>query len=572
MKILCRFSLLLVWMVSLNAYGKYRVYDYRDEYVTTNHQNGDVQKFSTQLKGYLHIREIEDERYAFRLVWLESEDEKENLDPQSIHAPFLLKGEKSAFDKQFVIREVLSVFHSKILTNQRINLLSLLQFERKSGQYVFPNAVGTMRVEQSHVSPLRIRSKGTQQFSQGKPDKNISILGSDVDIQLNSDFTWRKVAAVEKVLSKSTLFSFSSENQRKLQVSEYQVDAQHPARLEKDHWFFTLGSDVKTWPMQPPDNSISLARVYPASELIAKGAEFRKLHGKTREMTDWVRNHLHLMKNVDTFFTQSKLDDVSQQKIFAELGYIDTEETVELLTQTAFTGASRDTRFRALMALKNTSARFNEASLQKLLKVGLQATNRSDELVKNVMGMITGTLARSRMERNPLQAAEIANAIANMVRKNKFKTVPVVAAGNMKEAAPQNVVQAVDQILLSSSRPADLRVGAESLIRMGKTGLKIEDFQKLLRQRSNLEAHDKLIELSVRSQNFQGHSEYKKELVAFVRDRSRPKVIKKAALDALLQTDFGTRKEDQNQIKSLVATHKDPDLLKLLHQLTNRSN
>jgi hypothetical protein len=262
-----------------------------------------------------------------------------------------------------------------------------------------------------------------------------------------------------------------------------------------------------------------------------------------------------------------ELDDKVSQKLFANLAYIDTVESTDILSRVTMNeNIPEKERFRSLMGLKNTSAPVDADLMDSIIEYGFSSSD-GDDSMRDATGMLVGTMAKERVDRAPEQANHIAEAIISAIGTDSSKVVSMGAAGNMLQSAPDELVQTVDDVLLSAGDSSTRAKSANALSRMERTEIAIDTFQTLLMDEDNSGTVTQLIKASTVAKDFQSNEKFRAVLVDISNNRSKQKPNRLAALKALEKASYGATEEERQALRKLMIGERDRDISKMLKKL-----
>jgi len=299
----------------------------------------------------------------------------------------------------------------------------------------------------------------------------------------------------------------------------------------------------------------------------AKESEMKELLNDSKGFEAWVRANGDFLQYLDTLLEGNSLDDEVSQKLFANLGYVDTVLTTNVLSRiTLNSQIDEKERFRGVMALQGTSAPIDEDTLSEILDYGLSSDNGED-FIQNSLGMLVGSMAKARLDRAPEQAEEIKDNIINAIKSKENKTVSLAAAGNMLTSAPEDLIQEVDNILLASEDSYTRAKSANALSRIEKSNVSTNQFTELLKNEGNREAQTQLIRASASASNFKSDTTFRTFLVDMADNRQKVAVNRVEALKTLEKANFGKTQEEKRHLRKMMLGEKNSDIAKMLKKL-----
>jgi hypothetical protein len=551
----------MLWSVCGYAGSGYARYDYNDTHVVRTQMQKGTTIQNVSVEGCLHVRSLEHNRTRYLLFWLEGDiSEKEKIPPNSLYLPFIVTNLSS---EGFKMGRLRAPSMDRDVTDRLKGMVDLLQYlPSQKGMIMFENASGRVKTEQKYQNGLYLLSH-KMQYQGVKKREDMRYLLSRITITPENDETlWRRIEAEEHLKMDVPVLHSHMDDHRVFHLSRKE------GVLPADHWFMQLGYDVSTWGFGKAEEKI------PFQQALAmfpdKSSEMKKLieSGDSKAFARWVLENMDFLRHLSRMLESRKLDDTVSKYLFANLGYVDREESTDILAEVLLnTDIDSKERFRALMGLKNTSAPIDDTLLENLISYGLTP---SDALLDQASGMLLGTLARQRAGRVPQQYEKIAEAIAEAVSSMNDKTVALNAAANMKEYAPESVVENVEDVFLHDLSSSNRLRSARALLEMKRTNLEVSDFQTRFEEETDTQVQAQVIKSSTVAKGFRHNKSYQTFLKTHISDKKNAKVNRMAALYALDKQGFGRTKEEKQQIRRMMVGEKDRDVAMKLRTLYRR--
>jgi uncharacterized protein YeaO (DUF488 family) len=556
-----RTGVLLVWILwSVLGYAGtgYVSYDYNDTHdVRTQLQKGMTIQNVT-VEGRLHVRSLEHNRTKYLIFWLEGvTSQKEKIPLNSINLPFIVTNLEPDGFKMGRLR---APTIDRDVTDRLVGMVDLLQYlPGQRGTFMFKNASGRVKTEQTYRNGHYVLSRKVQYQGVKKREEQRYLSSRIRIIPENNSTFWKRVEAEEWLKMDVPVLHAVMEDHRFFHM------IQREGGLPEDHWFMQLGYDVSTWGFGKKQKGISYQKAL--AMFSAKSDAMKKLieTEDSKAFARWVLENMDFLKHLSRMLENRKLDDAVSKRLFANLGYVDTPEGTDILAEVLLnTNIDHKERFRALMGLKNTSAPISDELLDDLITYGLES---SDDLLDQASGMLLGTLARQRTGRVPEQFERIADAIADAVANERDKTVALNAAANMKESAPESVVENVEDVFLHDLSPSNRLRSARALLEMKQTKLEVSDFQQQFENETDTQVQAQVIKSSTVAQDFGNNTNYRTFLQSLATDHKDAKANRMAALYALDKQGFGRTKEEKQQIRRMMVGERDRDIALKLRTL-----
>ncbi len=552
------FFLLMAVISYASPKGSYRVYHYIDSHYAKMVVNHKVSYQTSTINAKLHVRNMENNNTLYSIFWLENEEtDKTSIDKNSIFSPFLVI--RSHDKKEFQIQELKSLSKDKRVYQKLWGLIDLLQFKGKDGFYKFHNATDTVEVMQKNTNGI-YSIKHLKQYDNNNNKYDIKYISSDINIFMDKNSSiWNKITAKEKIRVHIDLIKTSILDKREFSMSL------NDKGLPKDHWFFSLSTDITSWKFKKKRNPVSLIGALANYEKNHK--EMLSIFNDNGKFQKWVEEHMNFLQYLSTMLESKTLDNEVSKALFAKLGYVDSWQSTQILSQVLLNDKLNNTeRFRSLMGFKNTSAPLDDDLLNGIIEYGLFSTQGND-MIQNATGMLIGTLARERIERVPEQYEQLSEAIINAINYSRNKVVALNAAGNMLQTASSEVIQTVDNILMNDTDTLNRQKSAEALTRIGKSNLETTSFQQLINKENNSDTVSQLIRASATAKDFKSNNEFKQHLVNIAANRAKVPSNRLAALETLDEADFGKIPDNKKNIRKMMLNEKNADVLKMLKKL-----
>lgn len=537
----------------------YQSYDYSDEYHVKTSIGGKLNKESINYSGRLHHRSIKKKDESYSFFWLENKPfQLEEIDWNSLNAPFLVrKG-----DKGFLIESLHTVSKDKSLHDQMIGLINLLQYSSKPGKYHWKSSIGKVLVEQRTDKQL-IKIRRFAQFDNTGAAIDYNYLQSDTIIKPSNECYWANVNGSESVKNEIDTFQISTLTDRNFGMKRSDKS------LDESHWFMRLNEDTSTWvPTKPPQenkpNLVDILKLYDSNRKYLES-----IMNDDGKFSKWVSENITFLQNLPDILLNRGINDELSKNLFAELGYQDTAQSTDILAKVSLNPEILEKeRFRALMGIKNTSAPISSGSLDQLLSIGLNSTD--ENFINNAMGMLMGTLAKERADRDPEQTQLIGDSIATAIKNETGRSeVTLNAAGNMEQMATKEVVDAVEEKLLHDD-PKVVGRSARVIQKIGKTSLSYSDFEALWSNSPNNSTKKQLIESSSLAVDAKGNENYYGALLKIASNKSTSEEVRLSSLNALGNVGFGSSPEQKTSLRKLMLGERDKDISLKLREMFRR--
>ncbi len=542
----------------------YQAYDYNDTHMVKTTTQAGIRVQKVLVRSRLHVHQIEENGTVYDIVWLQPPgvNRKNEIDSDSLNAPFVVKNA----DRKggFVIASVEGITEDGELLDRLVGIVDTLQFQaQKNGVFRWKNAMGSVEANQTaanggmgrHVTYLG-------QFTGKKPRRDITYLESNISIGTDANATWARVDVKERIRFDVRAMKTVMTDARMLTLRK------RKRGLPKSHWFLQLGHDVAHWGFG--DTNASTMSNEEAAKLFAlKQKQMKALLDDRKKFAQWVLDNMDFLMHLDTLLEERKLDDDVSKTLFAFLGYVDTPESSTILSRVLLNeNIAHKERFRSLMGLKNTSAKIDDETLERLVDRGLYG--RGDTMLERASGMLLGAMAQHRMRRAPGQYEKIEEAIVNAIETSNDKVVALNAAKNMHEAASDRIVQSVENVLRNGDDPVGRKVSAEALAKIGRSDLDTEDFRQLFLHEGNTDVKAQILRSSTVAENFKEDAAYREFLVSVAQGPDNASADRLAALEALETAGYGKTKEQKSIVRRMMVGEKDRSVMRTLLRLYRR--
>jgi len=556
---------LFVWLLGIlsNSYiwAYYQAYDFNDSHRVRTEMEKGVTLQQILVDNILHVRKVEDNKTSYLLFWLEGKTrQKEKIHIDSIHIPFMVENLEK---RGFRMGRLQCPSKDRDVIDRLRGMVDILQYiPSRSGRYRFPNAMGIVEVDQQEVNGT-YQIKHLKQYSGMKIRDDVRYLKSKIQVIPDTmDVLWKAVDAEELISMKTDVVKAIMRDHRMFRLKQSQK------QLPKTHWFMKLTADLSRWGFIDRKPSLTLSE---AEKLFAsKYDEMLALSNQkdSKGFASWILQNMAFLSHLSTLLENHTLDDEVSKLLFANLGYVDTSESTNVLADVFLNeDLDRTERFRAMMGLKSTSAPLDDVKLESLISYGLSS---SDDMLQKASGMLLGTLAKERVDRVPQQYKKISDAISDAIVNSDDKTVALDAAGNMKESASDEIVTRVEDVFLNDLSSSNRLRSARALLDMKKTELEISDFKTVLDQEQNSEVQAQIIRSSTVARDFHSNSRYGEFLKGYASKHDIPKIERMAALDALKAQGFGKEEKEKKEIRAMMVGEEDRDISRKLRELYRR--
>jgi len=517
---------------------------------TTNNQKKVV-------KETLYINYLEEKGVKYSIFWFgDKYTKKSEINIESYMAPFLVS--YSDINGSYRIDKVHTLSKDKKISELIWGKINILQFASKDGTHHFKNFTGYIEAKQQLIKKDYYINR-LSSFVKNIENKNVKFETSLINIHLleKSCGIWESLKLSESLSSINRKIKLNITDERELKVLNIKE------HLPKEHWFYKLSTDITLWNFKKRENTMSLLTAQ--SLFKQKENEMLSLLDDTLAFGEWVKNNMDFLKHLSPLLENNSLNDRVSMKLFAKLGYLDSVDSTDILSYiTLNENIIEKERFRGVMGLKNTSAPLNDELLEKLLDYGLSSDN--DDMLQSMTGMIVGALAKERIQRAPKQAERIIDSIIDTMNEKENKTVALAAAGNLQEMAPDNLIEAVDNILMNIDDSDTRAKSANVLSKIQKSTLNTKNFEELISNEKNTMTKTSLINASASSNNFQNNIEFNTVLLEIAKTSNYSK-HKIAAINTLRKTNYGQTKGEKRIIRQMMIGVKDSQTLNALKDL-----
>ena len=550
------YSILLIQVIKAKECSQ--EYTYLDKHNTKTVMKNSIFNDVAKIEGNLHVRYLENNGTQYNLFWLENGIiDKDKIDIHSIYAPFLIKTTQQK--NEFIIESMKILSKDKNLYQQVIGIVDLLQIKVKKGLYRLKNGMGSVDINETiknHIYTI----KRLKQYKKNIAQSDIQYLHSNIDIILDKNCSlWKRVRLEEEVEFNVHFMKSTMIDKRNFKLDKV------TSTLSKNHWFFKLSTDLSKWGFKKEIITLSLNQAL--LNFRSKEKEMLAIVEDSKKFGEWVKKNIDFLSYLSQILESEELNDKVSQYLFAKLAFIDSFKSTKILTEVMLNqNIIEKERFRGLMGLKNTSAPISQKLVDELIEYGLSAQN-GDDFIKNASGMIIGALAKERINRDPEQFERLSNAIITAIETQDNKSVSLVAAGNMLNTAPDNMVYTIDSILLSTTDSATLLQVADALERIDRSNLDTKTFQDIFEKENNSDTSSQLIRASASAKDFKSNKDFKNVLIKLSANKNKVKSNRIAALDTLKKSNFGKSIDDKKIIRKMMIGEEDSDIMKQLKVL-----
>lgn len=521
--------------------------------------DGHPQSEKKIVKETLYMNHVEEGKKKYTIFWYGNPKTKKNeIDVESINAPFVVGYDDT--NTSYSLEKLSMLSKDKEIEKALWAKINILQFASKDGVHHFKNGKGYIEAEQefnkSTYTLHRLRS-----FENGKKKKGVKFEQSTATMQLldKTCGIWKSIDLNETITSEAKMLKLFLKDNRELKIQNVKNF------LPKDHWFYQLSADTKTWNIKTQDDKMSLSM---AQSMYKKNEqEMKDALADTKVFEKWVKDHMGFLKHLSLLLENNTLNDKVSMKLYATLSFIDSVESTKILGEVALNeNIIEKERFRGVMGLADTTAPLDDDVMAEVLDYGLESDNSPDTTIQNMLGMVSGGLAKARMQRSPDQAETIVTAIIDTINTKDNKIVSLAAAGNLQEMAPPRLVEAVDNTLLSTGDTNTRIESAEALSKLEKSTLSTQKFEMLIAKESNSMAKTALINASASSTDFKNNPKFNATLLDIAKTTGYSK-NKIAAIETLGKSSYATSKEEKAVIRQMMIGEHDSQTLQALKKL-----
>ena len=561
MKQLKKLSLFLLFTLFIQVVWAdecYATYNYMDEHHIKSMLKTKKYVEDININGTLHVRYLENNGTNYTLFWLENGIiEHDKINRNSIYAPFLVENSKNR--DEFLIQRLHILSKDSQVYQQLLGLIDTFQFHAKAGSYNIENSMGKLNITEKLVGKEHIIERKAQ-YNQGILQENVIYQKSDIHIKEDKTCNlWHSIKSEQEVKFINSFTKDSSIDEQKFMLTPSKK------KLEVQHWFLNLNTNIKSWGFFKHKNPLTLEDAI--HDFDKKEQEMKARVHDSKAFEKWIKENLDFLEHLSSLLETKLLDDEVSKKLFALLGYVNMIETNNILSQVSLnTNIIEKERFRSLMGLKNTDAPIDTVLMDELIEYGLNS-NDSNDFLQNTTGMILGALAKERMQRYPEQSEHIVHSIMNAIKSKSNKKVALTSAGNMGTSAPDELVESVDNILMSSSDESSKRNSAEALMQIERSTLEVKNFEELLLNENDTETKSKLILASASAKDFKTNRAYHDTLVELTQKKVADKGTRLSALKTLEKADFGNTIEEKRTLRKMMIGERDVKISKMLKKL-----
>lgn len=530
----------------------YQAYQYNDDFkIKTSFVKTSFDE-KKKYAGFIHTRALTDNlKNRYRIFWFETNDAK--IDVNSIHSPFIVSEENGT---GFSIKEIKTLAKNNEIQNKLLGLIELTQFNTDLNTYQSKSSSGAFEVTQEKNSSDIIISR-IKPVKLDDPQIDVKIIDSKIKITPSqtcfpSKFNANETLSVNYTKLKSSLVS----------MRDFSLIENKEHILPSDHWFMSLDTDITKWKI-PEKKQIEKVMTQEEANLKYDGiyTELLQIKSDDSKINKWALENMDFLKNLHHLLTEKEIDDELSRMLFAELGFINTEEVINILADVILKSSIPEKeRFRALMALKNTTIEIPQDKLDALIQYGLDYQDKADGF-QGTLGMLIGTLAKERLESVPAQVQYINEKItASIMSSLENKHIPLAAAGNMYEAASNETITAIESVLISETNDLFKKESAQSLRKIGKTNISAAEFNDLWNDEKNNFIQDEIIRSSSVAEDAKNNSQYQDSLIDVASKTSNASNIRLAALEALINSGYGKQDDHKSKMKQLIYGETDRNI------------
>ena len=542
----------------------YKSYKYSDTHFIKTKSNGKSEEKLIMINGFLHVKYFKTKTNKYNIFWLENgTKDKNKIDLKTVYSPFLVKNIFGAKSNNFGIENIQTILRDEKMTPLFIGVIDFMQFGNKEAKYRWFNSDGIIKVEQTEIDSNSLNITNLKQFDKhGNYSKNKKFpKGSTTIFNTQDCFIWKEILSNQT--SKTTFngtvkFTLTDYRDLNLSVAEKQLD--------KNHWFVKLPLNIEEWGFDTEIKSkLSLKEALKIFD--QKHNEMKSLILDNKKFNFWVQENIDFLLHLSEMLENKILDNEVSKNLFAELGFIDSIESTQILADATLNESLPETeRFRALMGLKNTTAPINENILSELVEYGLSAVN-SDDFIKTSVGMLTGVFAEQRVERVPEQKEQIQNSIVDAIYNSDFKTIALTASRNMGKSADSIVIDAIDYTLTSSTNSKDIIDSAKAIQTLDKTSLQVEDFENIIENSNSRTVNEAVLKASSSATDFKQNIEFQNKLISISRNKEVDLSNRIASLEALNKANYGETKSEKRNIRKIMLNEHNSEITTILREM-----
>ncbi|VAW53594.1 hypothetical protein MNBD_GAMMA06-237 [hydrothermal vent metagenome] len=346
--------------------------------------------------------------------------------------------------------------------------------------------------------------------------------------------------------------------------AKFTIEADLNRALPQDHFFYTLTSDLTTWPGFDSVKKITRKEAFEKLSILMP-----KLSSLIQDDSAFIKT---LLADKDTWSYLAEYalenglsDELGIQLIWA-LNKTNTTESVTALTNLATSPLSNKNQIRAALALGSTSAPFTEESVEALKNhMNSFASLGSAQSNELTFVRMLGAMASRRSDTDPLQSNDIKQFLYSQTGSfdNSVNAAVIDAIGNLKNSIDS---QGEDILLQGLSEPSDnVRQSVASAFK--RIPYNSENSEALINQignETNTEVKNTLVEALGKSDN--NNLMVKRKLLSLL-DNERNSVTQKKSLSSLKKIDYDLQPEDMSLLSSSLKQETNIENQKLLAAL-----
>lgn len=405
-----------------------------------------IEQQKTKMDINLHVREIPitDNKYLQKKLTNEDKNLRSYvflINPNSSKTNGIKMDIKSRYQHPFIVvvdgvsGELLNI-HSTVdnadILNEYRSFYDIFQYSETVGKYRYQNANGWYQAAIEDNGEYLVK-QNLGYLENNHNGTNLHIEKSYLTITRNkteNNCFYHKAKGEENFKSVLSLKAFVDGN------TSFTVNADTNRALPASHYFYSLSSDLLTWPrLEDKTPVLSLTEAKQKTLVLMQHLSL------TLEDDDLFLKTLKQEKNLWQYLSENiiehGLSDELSKKLFWALDRIDTKESVSTLAKLVTSPLTARDHYRAVLALGSTNAAFDQNSVARLTNHLSHFINPEYSAPKNLTFVrMLGAMASQRNVTDPQHSADIRDFLYSQVGSfdNHVNAAVIDAIGNLKGA------------------------------------------------------------------------------------------------------------------------------------------
>ena len=446
----------------------------------------------------------------------------------------------------------------KSILNEYISYFDFFQYSKLPGSYIYQNGNGKYNAEISTLAssngknPIEKKNVGYLSFDNKLLLKN-SLMKITSSIEPLSCF-YKNAEIKESFTNNISKGAFVNGKA----VANISLD--HSLSLPKDHFFYTLTSQLSSWPNAKNKIEIDSKMAFEKTPSLLK--QLLPLVDSKPEFLNVMNSNKELWPFIAEYLTFNQSDSNLINKVIWALDRIDNTQSINALLRIAISPISEKQVNHAIQALASTSASIDMISFD-LLKNHIESYRFNPSASSNELLLVRalGLFAKRRDNRSPLQSNEVKEFLYSQMEggSKKFKIALLDSVGSLGNTIDSQGLELLMDSLDDHSSDIN-NAATKALIKIPYQ----EEYTSLYvsKLNSDISSTTKTHLIQLLGNTKKTDHQVKDELLTII-DKTNNSSHNRSSLQSLKKISYSFKKDEINILRSRLRKEKDKTNQKL---------